>query len=1136
MDKFGAIRAKARAVIQLFESKGKGVAFDENSGPHSKLDEIADACYGLSVMEDEALPPKILGALDLSVDSISYRTGLEYGRRVYTIAHELGHRALEHPERRFEDTEDDVNEAPDVDGMATKNGVYRSYDTKDVYELEANVFAAELLAPAELVRAKMTEGDYWTLDRLCDYFGLSHLAMLNQMTSALRTEAAEEPAKPEAPTLKPDPKHDQAVDVDAPALVLAGPGAGKTRILVRRYQRLVAEGFSPQRILALTFSNKAAAEMRERLSAAIPDRAHEIRVFTFHSFGLELLKQHGDKVTLQHPAELLMTLRQHLYELPMGGYESLQAPVRNLGVLLDAVSRAKDERKSPDEFKALADKWIISLEANPDADEKALELASKARDAAEFYAAYEDLLRRLNIVDYGDLIVRAVDLLESPLGEKIRNGYDHILVDEFQDINHASGLMVKALAGPEMRVWAVGDIRQSIYRFRGASPANIARFRHDYPDANVVSLDRNYRSVEDIVACGQAVEIPLRKEALELPSEPLVSDRGRPTGKAAVGFLSAVDSPSEVFFIVDLIKAEKPRVGARSIAVLCRTRNDAQRIASALEQNDIATTWPGELENSRVFKDVLAILYIAVGDMRGFVRLADSTDFPLSRHDFRAVLKWAKAQTYSARSVLYAAADGEIDGLSEGGKESLTKLRDAIGKIASQPSPFHALTTYLFEYSRWCRTLLRGGGSGAGRTLTTVRQLCSVAKTFKPTSEAPKERIEEFIDYVETCIAAGRLDVAAPDFEDFDAVNVMTVHGSKGLEWPLVVVPCLAHGKFPNTTYHEPIPVPEGLVSNYDPADDAAEEACLFYVAMTRARDRLVLTAAERYGKAAKPSSYLEPVLRSLEEKGFLERLEVGTAAAAAVPTPSATTTGFVFDGPIPYAALRAFDTCPRQFEYGYVLGLSGGDTGYRDFHRAVNHCCQWVLATRREGEIVSDEVAQDYLEETWTERGPVGHWYEPRLKNRAQFLIRNLLVRLRRGDDIELSQGVDLVTGDRIVRVIVDEIERADSIRLKRIHYGRPAKSHLGTDNKDHIPALLASVGEQEFPGQTVEVRIRYPLLDVEKGSLAKATLIKNRREKMPLLASQAEAGPYPPKPGMMSCRSCAFQLVCTSTGDEAD
>lgn len=1152
-DRFYYICKAAAQVINAYEKETKETLFTSSTAAHTKLNDIIKRVLKFGVSPDYDLPDGAMGRVDLDNKVITYAPGLSNLDRIFTVAHEIGHRVLNHPDGPFLDRRGEIDQTPDHLALGIQNGVYQSYSPKSRQELEANVFAAELLAPLRLVREYL-QSPNWSVDGLASYFGLSKTAMLNQITAAMLWLPDEEngPARSGEAEVK-DTSHERAILVESPAYVQAGPGAGKTRVLVGRYARLVHEGVTPRRILALTFSNKAAAEMRERIAKALPEiAADQIVVNTFHSFGLDLIRRYwkilgySKEPTILPPADVLMLLRRHLPIMPLGRFESVSAPVTRLGLLLDAISRAKDELISPEEYVEIAERWEIEVAQRPAPTnakeiakaESETEHAAKCRDAAIFYKAYENLLRSHSSVDYGDLILLAVRLLMAAGARvEIQSEFDHILVDEFQDVNYASGRLVQALDGERGIVWAVGDARQSIYRFRGASPANLLRFEDRFPGATAVPLGRNYRSVKDIVACASLVDIsdPFTGEAL--PHLEVEAFRGRLSEAASVILIEKESIESEIAHIVNFVKQKLiSGCAAADIAVLCRVRADAQRISDGLEAAGISTSWGGDTLASPAFKDVLAIVALASGDSRGLERAGSMAEHPIDRADLVRLLTWRKENHAGLTTLLKAARDGEIASISEQTAESCGKLFRIAGAIAAHHTAYAGIANYLFEYSIWCRNLFTQDAPESRRALVSVQQLLTLARSQNgATFEPGQTPIQAFLEFLELAIESGKLETISPDLGNPQLVNVMTVHASKGLEWPVVIVPFLNQGKFPHTRTGERTPIPGGFPRDGDAVDDRAEEACLFFVAVTRARDYLMLTRAPHKSRKTR-SKFLEPIVAELPKMGFLvHHEEPAVDEVKAREDETILEPDRIFD----YTDLTTYGECPKKYEFERILGMGGSGRGYPRYHSAVARTTEHLRRILASGGSVDEETAFMQLDAIWAEGGPTGHFYERRLRDLAEKSVQDYVRRLTDQNAPEVNKEIIVDAGGRLVRVKVEEFEAGSPAVFRRIHLTNPSKSHLGKD-KDDKHALYAMYADQSI-GKEWRIEAYYPALGKSQESLVtsgmKGPLITNRKKKMMKLSVGILSGEFPPTGDERTCSRCAFNIVCPKgSSDEED
>ena len=568
-----------RAAADLRASAAAGISSDRPAEP---LARTLCATLGFEVQQVAAGDAMLGGAyarLQLWVPeqpevggNIWVRDDLPPERRAFAIAHELGHFALHRGERialHRVCEESHVDENADAAGLRTESHHVEEYSKYARRELEANSFAAELLAPRALVRQLFASERGTEAARLAARLGISETLARRRLLDAVLAPLPPLPSvDAAAQATSPDHSKDErtrshplalldtldfsqrgAACADGPALIVAGPGTGKTATLVGRVAHLVvARGYQPEQVLSLTFSNRAAGEMRERLIlAGLP--GERMPVMTIHAFATSLLREYAPHVPhapdepplppdfriLDGPDSFLL-MEDLLAELPLRYYRSLGNPTRHLRTLLADFSQARDALLSPEQYLALVEAMPelpeplagceparaaarrsrrgVAAEVTgevarvPEPTGYTREQIGKARERALAYGVWDLALRRRGVVDFGGLIQRAVELLRAneAVRADVRGRYANILVDEFQDTNRAAGELLMLVADDRgAGLWVVGDRHQSIYRWRGASPSTLTRLAARYPALQVYTLRRCYRSVPDIVRLGSAV-------------------------------------------------------------------------------------------------------------------------------------------------------------------------------------------------------------------------------------------------------------------------------------------------------------------------------------------------------------------------------------------------------------------------------------------------------------------------------------------------------------------------------------------------------------------------------------------------------------------------------------------------------
>lgn len=1146
MERSSWITARAAEVIEEYERRAGSALFGSGRSAAAVLEEVAEVCCDLEVSDYTSLPDGVLGELDPDEGTICVREGLDPLRRAFVIAHEIGHGALGHS-GRIVDGEEHLDERAGPDELEAQEGVHRAYNSRALIEVEANLFAAELLVPTKVLAAAIAGDRRWTVEGLAQRFGVSRTTMLARLSNALllggqagTVEGEPDDDDRDDVTGTPAPQLDrdqaEAVAVETPALVVAGPGAGKTRVLAERYVSRVRSGVPEGSVLALTFSNKAAEEMRSRVSGMLGGGYRGVQTYTFHGFCMELLKGYHHLVGLPEDFALLtetdalLLVRGRLSELDLSHLEQLSDPGLYVPGILAAISRAKDELKGPEEFEALARRWQETAENGEDRAQ-----AAQALEAAAVYAAYEGWLEEYGYVDYGDLVWKGLGVLEHPeAAEEVRARYQQVLVDEFQDINFASGRLLRALDGGRGVVWAVADPDQSIYGFRGASAANLERFEEDYQGHRPVHLRKNYRSGPDIV--GSCHGLRGRGGSGDGAPPPLEATR-LPSGRPAVSLVEAPDEETELGYLVEEVRRRnEDGVSLGDQAVLCATNGQARKVAARLIAAGIRAQGPTTLLGSQEIKHALSVVSLLRGsDGAGLLGIAAREGNPLTDGDVAKILAWARQEGCSAREAISRSA--EIGDLAQGAAGFLAELDGLLAELPAWGDAWHAVLAYAFHPRSRVRELLDDGTDEALGRLHELGQLAVLARSFAERDGlVEREGIPGFVDYVGELAASRRGEGALYSPTVSDAVQVMTVHKSKGLEFRVVYVPNLVTRRFPGGGAGEgEVALPPGLARAAHLADPEEEVRCLFYVALTRAEDELVLTWAARYGNRATPLPLMDRLVRTAGERAMVAKVRLeprssdgGAPARASV----AGAGGGRRKAAYSFRELRRYDGCSLQYRFAEILGLPEKENAYQAFHNSVYRVLgDMEVEAERLGRNPSLVWAKGRLEEVWEEEGPAGHFYEAVYRRRAETVVRNwqtsedaLRWRLRQKlalpgpDGTKIEVTVDAIRGDE-----------EGGIVLARHMFGRPRKGHTEGDRLD-LYSLYVAAAREAWPGREARVVLRYLTLDESVGVRVTEKVLSNRVGKMVRHTEGVLAGSFPPKPGR-ACKSCPWNIFCTAS-----
>jgi superfamily I DNA/RNA helicase/Zn-dependent peptidase ImmA (M78 family) len=1155
--------------------------------PAARLLARAEALTGLVRIPLASGDPLLYGARATLDDGfIYYDAGVEPTLALYYQAHEFAHHWLHRGGSLC--SEADVDFAESEDRSLYGEARVEAYGPRQRRETEANVFAREFLLPGDVLRRLFVE-EKLNAAQIASRFGLKLDFVLHALARALLVPDIEDP--PGAPQPDEDSAAAESSDLTldesqgaaarsthTPLLVAAGPGTGKTRALVGRVLRLLGEGVAPEKIVALTFSNKAGEEMRERVERFAPDAAPSIWIGTFHAFGLEILRRHWQGAGLPpdarvlDPVDALFILERHLPQLNLEHYQNLYEPTTHLASILAAVSRAKDEMVSPDRYAELAAAMLRRAQDEGDAEEA--RKAERAAEVARVYRFYQSHLEREGLLDFGDLIFRTARLLreQDAVRAELRAQYAHVLVDEYQDVNRACGVLLKLLTANGEGLWVVGDTRQAIYRWRGAAPAQVRHFLRDFPHGRVQALAVNYRSLPPIVSFVSAVASHMSVlPTTDASAEGGVTadtadfsawqaqrrdDNAAPDEESAVRFEIATNLESEAGEVARLIKGRRARgVPLSEQAVICRTHSQLAKFAGLLEAEGVPTLYLGDIFERGEARDLLALISLACdGSGRTLPRVARFREYNIPLREVRAVLESAKATGVEFPDALASFNSPRTD------DEGFARLTKHLAHVAHGESAWKMLAHYLFIHSRYLAPLLADTSCAAAQKRLAAYQLLQFlhaegGRAVEATSEADERRaLLRYVRRLKSLYEDKSLRPAPASAEGLDAVRLTTVHGAKGLEWSCVYLPFLGRGHFPAKRRHEPCPPPAGMIETFSDAGGAAarapgkaqkdshmeEEECLFFVALSRARDRLCLSRAERYGKSnSKASELLEKVEAHLPRAANsavtwhveTEGRDAGNTLREAAPPAS---------GPKPLFTerqLAVYLKCPRKFFYEQRLYLSGSgeESAYLRFHACVYETLRWLAAERAAGRLTEDEAeafqggARERLEQAWREKGPVGHIHETFYRGQAALMLERAVRRYSRAGGRLFHRTWTVERPAALVNVTPDYAEMIEegggaAILFRQTRTGRPP---LRTPDED-IYALFHAVAAEHFPQASPRVEILYlstdEIVEVKLSRRAVETRLKHYDDAVAgILARQ-----FPPEVSDHQCPRCAHFFTC--------
>ncbi|MBN1779083.1 MAG: UvrD-helicase domain-containing protein [Candidatus Buchananbacteria bacterium] len=691
--------------------------------------------------------------------------------------------------------------------------------------------------------------------------------------------------------LNPEQKK-AVVHTDGPLLIVAGAGTGKTTVITQRIGWIIEQKKAqPHEILALTFTDKAAGEVEERVDRVVPYGYVDFWISTFHAFAEKILKLHAIDIGLPNDFKLLnqteqwMLVRQNLDKFDLDYYRPVGNPTKFIHALIKLFSRAKDEAITPQQYldyvqdlklnadnpdfvKTLVEPALIKDLSKKEKKELIFQEIKKVEEAANAYHTYQQLLLEHNSLDFGDLINYCLQLFKTrPLIlAKYRNQFKYILVDEFQDTNHAQYDLVRLLAASKNNITVVGDDDQSIYKFRGASVSNILEFKKDYKDAEEIFLTKNYRSTQDILDLSykfiqqnnpDRLEVKLAKGKSKKLSKRLVSSTKQSGEIKHLHLQTGDDEIKSVLEKIAELKEKDHDCSWADFAILARTNDAANNFSAALSQTQIPHRFVASrgLYSKPIILDVLAYLRLLDNyhESDAVYRILNSPIVGLRHQELVNFNYWARRKGYSLYKTIQLPE--VINHTSQEIKEKIQKLIawvDKHSQLAKEKSVGEVLVNFL-EDTGYSQLIAESQNPELSENADFLNQFYRKIIEFERSTNEPT--VKNFLQLIDLELEAGEAGSLVQNLEEGpDTVKVMTVHAAKGLEFKYVFLVNLVDRRFPTDDRSDPITLPEKLIKEILPEGDAhiQEERRLFYVAMTRAKQGLYLTSAVDYGGARK--------------------------------------------------------------------------------------------------------------------------------------------------------------------------------------------------------------------------------------------------------------------------------------------
>lgn len=976
--------------------------------------------------------------------------------------------------------------------------------------------------------------------------------------------------------------------VDGPLLIVAGAGTGKTSVITKKICYLLENNLAkPEEILALTFTDKAAEEMRDRVEEMAKTSYTDIAISTFHTFCQSVLEHHGLDIGISNRFRLLketeawILLKQNLPKLKLDYYRPLGNPLKHIYELLKHFSKCKDELITPEEYLAYAEN--AKLDSDDVFADVPAEIA-RLKEVANAYHVYNQLLIDNGALDFGDLIFYAHKLFaERPnILKKYQKQYRYILVDEFQDVNWAQYQLTKRLA-EHSQLTVVGDDDQSVYSFRNANVAIILRFKEDFIKAKKIVLTTNYRSRQEILdAAYHSIKNnnPDRLE-VKLNIDKKLRAAVKAPGPGIVEHLSSNTSEEEVGSvfkkIAELKKADR-KLGWDDFAILVRANSQAEPFVSYCETADIPYEF---LAAAGLYRQPIVLdcfnFFKALDDIHdssAVFRLLGLPFLALRVNDLQKITTFAKKKSISYYEALKRGA--ELD-LSAEGKTGVDKLVAALHgglKRAQFEKPSIVLYHFLDEigYLKHLTGAEEQGDEKIIRQIFHLKQFFEYLTQFE--TATPEARVNNFLEHFNMALDAGDRGALYQPGETPNSLNIMTIHRSKGLEFEYVFIVNLVEDRFPARNRGDGLEIPTALAREQLPIGDSRleEERRLFYVALTRAKRGVFLTSARNYGgvRAKKISRFAAELGFAENDKLLASDKTLETAALAKHGETAAADAEKIYELPraFSFSQIGAYQTCPYKYKLGHVLSIPTRGNASFSFGQTMHNTLQQFygriqeLNAQQQGSLFDqptrtkakkgagsapifagrtptiiappfDDLLKMY-DQSW-----IGDWYQSKNQRESYYEKgKQILKTFYHSQEKNWTRPANLESwfkikvGEYTIHGRIDRIDQLTDKSLEIIDYktGTP-KEKLTAEDKAQLLIYQMAVSEvPEYRSLGPPSRLTYYYLDNDSrlSFIGKAAELEDLKQKLIGTIDRIQSRDFAATPSKFACDHCEFRDIC--------
>ncbi|NCO05137.1 MAG: ATP-dependent helicase [Candidatus Magasanikbacteria bacterium] len=980
----------------------------------------------------------------------------------------------------------------------------------------------------------------------------------------------------------------QAVDyIDGPLLIVAGAGTGKTTVITKKIAHIVDTKLAePEHILALTFTDKAAEEMQDRVDEFVDIGYTEMKISTFHTFCQELLQEFALDIGIPNNFKLMietdtwMLVRQHIYDFNLDYYRPLGNPNAHIHALLSHFSKCKDELITPQEYLAHAEQLTRDNSGDMNIDEK-----TRITEIANAYHTYTQLLLDNSALDFGDLIYYTVKLLEQrpQIQKQLQQRFKYILVDEFQDVNWAQYVLVQMLANEKYnQLTVVGDDDQSIYAFRGASVSNILRFKEDFPTAKNIVLNTNYRSnqqILDIAYTSIQHNNPDRLEVKLQIDKKLVagSTQETKTTQSAVTHIHGYTIDDEVGAVlqeIQSLKKEHPETVWDDFCILVRANGHADPFINGLETAQIPYEF---LASAGLYRQPIVL------DAFNFLKLLDNYHEHTSIYrllrlpflnfkesDMQKLVGLAKKKSISYYEALKRAS-GFF--LSPEGIATCNKLVTLIHtgmKQVRYEKPSIILYNF-FEDSGYLNYLTKQEDVGDKHTIRQIYQLKQFFDLLRRYEDVtPDANVVHFVEQFEYMKESGNEGKLYQPTDTPDSVNIMTIHASKGLEFKYVFMINMVEDRFPTRRRGGNIEIPTELIREQLPEGDehVEEERRLFYVAATRAKEKLYFISSEDYGGSRKKKisrflaelDYGSKGKEAITSQSELTKINNQTTKKELVNSDDSSVVTYNTPKAFSFSQIQSYQKCPYQYKLSHILNIpkkgaasfSFGSTMHNTLQKfyeqiqEMNSAKQPTLFDIPNGSPINKVEQGELKVPTLNELFEIYkiQWIDDWYKNKTQResyqkkgkeILKTFYTSQEESGwtiPVTLEGWFKIVVGDHLVHGRIDRIDKQTDGSLEIIDYktGKTKEKLVGEDKEQLLIYQIAAESLPQYRnlGPVGKLTFYYLNDNVQTSFTGKSAEIEKLKTKLTKTIENIKQGDFTPTPDKFTCQYCDYRDIC--------